>query len=75
MFKFIKRVIAFIKHHIKFWEPSAPADEPIVQKPKHYIRPSSCNPAGSKLLRKWYKHKHGRRGTYEQALEWYTNLP
>lgn len=30
------------------------------------------NPAGSKLLRKWYKKKTGVKGDYETALTHYT---
>lgn len=29
------------------------------------------NPSGSKLLRRFFKHKNGRRGSFEEALVWY----
>ena len=29
------------------------------------------SPAGAKLLRRFYKAKHGSRGTAQQAAEWY----
>ncbi len=32
------------------------------------------NPAGAKLLRQWYKFKIGARGTYEEALAWYSKI-
>lgn len=32
------------------------------------------NPPGSKLLRKFYKFKHGKRGTYKEARDWYNKL-
>jgi len=34
----------------------------------------SHNPSGSKLLRKAYKSKQGRRGTFVEAKEWYDSL-
>lgn len=32
------------------------------------------NPTGSKLLRKFYRAKHGIAATYAEALSWYLNL-
>jgi hypothetical protein len=32
------------------------------------------NPAGSKMLRKWYRLKLGVRGTLKEASKWYANL-
>lgn len=29
--------------------------------------------AGSKMLRRFYKAKHGKRGSYAEAAEWYRN--
>lgn len=32
------------------------------------------NPAGTKMLRGFYRAKHGRKGTADEAKEWYSEL-
>lgn len=32
------------------------------------------NPAGTKMIRKFYRRKHGVKGTREEALKWYASL-
>ena len=35
--------------------------------------PGPRNPAGTKLLRQFYRAKHGIKGTREEALKWYAS--
>lgn len=32
------------------------------------------NPPGTKMLRQFYRNKHGVRGTAEEARKWYSSL-
>lgn len=36
--------------------------------------PGTWNPAGSKILRKFYRNKFGSKGTYAEARDWYAGL-
>jgi len=40
----------------------------------HMSRRRIANPAGSKLLRRAYKHHQGQRGSYVDAAVWYGKL-
>lgn len=39
-----------------------------------YREPGHRNPAGTKMIRRFYRNKFGVKGTREEAVKWYAGL-
>lgn len=51
-------------------KPPRPSNCATVRQTRPYAR-HERNPAGSKLVRQFYRAKHGHRDTFERSERWY----
>lgn len=42
--------------------------------PRRFRSSGQQNPPGTKILRQFYRNKHGVKGTAKEAREWYASL-